>query len=204
MATVNVVVRTLRQVNREIEAGGAHSALVGGLAVSARGHPRYTADIDLAVAVADDRHAQALVNGLLKEGFQIRSLIEQEATGRIATVRLDSPGAEGRSITVDLLFASCGIEPEIVAGATVLTGSTVPLPIASIGHLIAMKLLSDSPERLQDRLDLQYLLSRATPEDLRLAADAVSMIEARGFNRGRDLRGALENWMARPSADNGP
>jgi hypothetical protein len=37
-------------------------ALVGGLAVSVRTEPRFTRDVDLAVAVFDDNEAEALIH----------------------------------------------------------------------------------------------------------------------------------------------
>jgi hypothetical protein len=43
-------------------------ALVGGWAVSVRVEPRFTRDIDLAVAVAGDAQAEALVSALATEG----------------------------------------------------------------------------------------------------------------------------------------
>jgi len=46
--------------------------------------------------------------------------VEQEATRRLATIRLIPPGERERGVVVDLLFASSGIEREIVAGAQVV------------------------------------------------------------------------------------
>ena len=45
----------LRQVARDLERAGCRWALLGGLAVSVRAEPRFTRDIDLAVAVESDR-----------------------------------------------------------------------------------------------------------------------------------------------------
>jgi hypothetical protein len=63
--------------------------------------------------VTTDSEAEALVGALRQVGYELKAVVEQEATGRMATVRL--VGA-GRCI-VDLLFASSGIEAEIVAAA---------------------------------------------------------------------------------------
>ena len=69
--------------------------------------------------------------------------MEQEATSRLATVRLVSPGQTASGVVVDLLFASSGIEPEIVAAADPLeVFPGVTLPVACRGHLIALKTLS--------------------------------------------------------------
>lgn len=97
---------------------GRRFAMVGGLATSLRGEPRTTRDVDLAVAVASDAEAESLVRDLAARDYRIVTILEQEATGRLATVRLVSP-IDGTTV-VDLMFASCGIEPEIVAAATIV------------------------------------------------------------------------------------
>jgi hypothetical protein len=66
-------------------------AVVGGLAVSARTEPRLTRDIDLAVAVADDREAEGLVKALVARGFAVEATVEQEAIARLATLARRSP-----------------------------------------------------------------------------------------------------------------
>ena len=59
-------------------------ALIGGLAVSAVTEPRFTRDTDLAVVVADDADAEALINELRLRGYAIGAVLEQSATGRLA------------------------------------------------------------------------------------------------------------------------
>lgn len=81
--------------------------MVGGLAVSARGEPRFTRDIDLALAVADDAMAEARVRDLVGRGYRVLASIEQEATGRLATVRLEAPGENAQGVVVDLLNPHC-------------------------------------------------------------------------------------------------
>ncbi len=68
-------------------------------------------DVDIAVAVRSDNEAEQLVHTLQQRGYNLVGVIEQTATGRLATARLSSPGESG--VLVDLLFASSGIEPEI-------------------------------------------------------------------------------------------
>jgi len=93
---------------------------------------------------------------------------------------------------VDLLFASCGIEVEIVAMAEdTALAPELTVPVAQTGHLIAMKLLSDAPRRPQDRVDLVRLFQESTAADLAVAAEAVALIQSRGFARGRDLGAAV-------------
>lgn len=168
-------------------------ALVGGIAVSTRTEPRFTRDLDFAVAVADDDAAEAYVWRLRQAGYQLGATIEQVAQGRLSTVRLRF---EGRGPVLDLLFAASGIEPEVVAAAEPIEiGESVVAPVARVGHLIAMKLVSiDDARRPRDRDDLTKLAAVASPEEWARAAASVDLIEARGFTRGRDLRAALATW----------
>ncbi len=97
---------------------------------------------------------------------------------------------------IDLLFTSSGIEPEICREAErleIAPGLTVPM--AQAGHLVAMKLLALAPDRPQDGVDLQALVSQLTPADRKRAFDAVARIEARGTNRGKALGAELGRWL---------
>lgn len=115
--------------------------------------------------------------------------VEQQATGRLATVRLIPPGEDAEGIVLDLLFASSGIESEVALAAEIL--EILPglrLPVARTGHLIAMKVLSrDDARRPTDLADLRSLIARASRADLEEAERALSLITERGFHRNRDL-----------------
>ncbi len=185
----------LRRICGDLAQSGIACALVGGLAVSARTEPRFTKDLDLAVAVARDRDAEALIDFLRLRGYRIDALVEQEAAGRLATVRLIPP--EQPSLFVDLLFASSGIEQEIVAAADpieVIEGLVVR--VATIAHLIATKVLSrDDDRRPQDRMDLAALLNDASESDLTAAQEALRTIQERGYHRGKNLLLELEELL---------
>ncbi|MFF3226725.1 nucleotidyl transferase AbiEii/AbiGii toxin family protein [Nocardia suismassiliense] len=188
---MNQLEAALRRAASDLGRHGYGWALVGGFAVSARSAPRFTHDIDVAVAVADDRSAEELVRLLIGEGYGFYASVEHD-NGRLATVRLIR-AIDGVSVLVDILFASSGIEPEIVQAAEnleIVAGLT--LPVATTGHLIALKLLArDDVSRPQDLADLRGLLEAATPDDVSQAEEAVDLITERGFNRDRDLRAAL-------------
>ena len=196
---MNVVEAALRRAASDLDRHARKWALVGGFAVSARAEPRFTRDVDVAVTVPDDSAAEHLVRALLSVGYQLAASVEQETTGRLATVRLVSSVADAGDVIVDVLFASSGIEAEIVAGAEpleILEGFTVP--VASTGHLIALKLLSrDDETRPQDLADLHALLATAMSEDIELARVSVGLIADRAFDRGRDLKTALEDALRR-------
>lgn len=195
---MNPLETVLRRVADDLTAADRPFALVGGLAVSVRTEPRFTRDADLAVAVRDDADAEALVSALRARGYLDLAVLEQEATGRMATVRLTLSTMPSAPV-VDLLFASSGIESEVVANADpveVLRGLTIR--VATTADLIALKLLSrDEIERPQDLVDLRALVRVASEAELERARVALALIAARGYHRGRDLTGELAAIVGR-------
>jgi len=167
---------------------GARFALVGGLAVSVWGEPRYTRHVDLAVGVDLDDEAEQLIRELSARDYEIVTIMEQTRTNRLATARLRR--AEDRSVLIDLLFASSGIERELAAAAVRIDD----VPVGPVGHLLALKVLSESDRRLQDRIDIQQLAKVATDEDWRTAEAMVRLIKERRFHRGRALLTRLRRW----------
>jgi predicted nucleotidyltransferase len=184
----------LRRVGHDLGAIGVPWALVGGFAVSARAEARFTRDVDLAVVVENDSEAEQLVSALLANRYRLIASVEQDATGRLATVRLVPPGLDDDGTVVDLLFASSGIEAEITVAADILEiVPGVAAPVARTGHLIALKLLSrDDETRPTDAADLRALRAVADPVELDRAREGVRLIEERGYSRGRDLVAALD------------
>ena len=185
----------LRQIVGDLGDLGPPWALVGGLAVCARAEPRPTVDIDIAVAVPDDATAKARVCDLLAVGYRLRESIVHDQTGRLATVRLLSPVA-GEDVAVDLFFASSGVEAEVVGAAESLEVSPgLTIPVARIGHLIAVKLCWRASAKRDS--DLRTLIERAGAEDLEDARHLIAAMTERGYHRGRDLGAALDSWLAR-------
>ena len=179
----------------DLDSLGFGWALIGGLAVSARSQPRFTADVDLAVAVSDDDDAEGLIRELRRRGWQVEALVERESVGRLAAVRL--VGDEDATPVVDLLFASSGLEAEIVEGAEILdVFPEQSVPVAGVGHLVALKLLARDEDRPQDAADLRALADVAGEHDLATAQVAVSLIQRRGFARRRDLEAARAEFVS--------
>jgi len=199
---VTRLLAALLQATRDLRDLDQRWALVGGLAVSARAEPRTTRDVDLVVAVSGDSQAEKLVRNLRARGYTLVEHLEQDATGRLATVRFIAPGEDEEGVLVDLLFASSGVEPEIVAQAEEMEiAAGIALPIATTGHLIALKLLArDDRLRPQDFDDLMALLKEASTEDVAQAREALRLVIERGYNRGRsDLLEQLGQLVAEHS-----
>jgi hypothetical protein len=181
------VLEAVRAAHDHLTAAGLPHALVGGLAVSARGHLRFTRDADFAVCVAGDAEAQRVVLALTAAAaFSIVALVEQEATGRIAMVHLRHAGG----VRVDLMFASCGLEADIVSRAEVLP--LVPglsIPVAAAIDLVAMKVLSFHPlRRATDLQDLMALVPTLSQTERVAVAAALRAIDAAGCGRNLDLQ----------------
>lgn len=190
----------LRVINSELANAHVSFALVGGLAVSARTEPRFTRDADLAVAVSSDTEAEALIHTLRNRGYGIEAVVEQNAVGRLATVRLTRSG-QPQAPVIDLLFASSGIEREVVTEAEAIELlPNLTVAVARAGHLIALKVLSrDDVRRPQDLVDLRALLRVAPSTELARARGALALIAARGYHRGRDLLRDLQQLLDAPS-----
>jgi len=181
----------LRRAVADLNTLKAQWALIGGLAISVRSVPRFTKDLDFAVAVAGDSEAEDVVHRLGGRGYRPVELLEQEYVKRMSGVRLERGGSD---VVVDLLFASSGIEGEVVAGATRLEVlPQLTAPVATTGHLIALKVLAG---RNQDLTDLEALIPGASAADLDVARSAVRLIQARGFNREQDVVADLDKLIA--------
>jgi len=154
----------LRRAVADLGDAGARFALVGGLAISVRTEPRFTRDADLVVAVADDGEAEGLIRRLQSDGYTVSATVEREVLGRLATVRLTPPRSADVSV-VDLLFASSGIESEVVAQAeSIEILPTLIVPVAQVDHLIALvaAYLSSSVATVRTRIVSSVSSTRRT------------------------------------------
>lgn len=88
---MNTLEAALRRLAADLDSHHRKWALVGGFAVSARAEPRFTRDIDVAVLVRDDADSEDLVRSLLAQRYRLLASVEQDQTGRLATVRLACP-----------------------------------------------------------------------------------------------------------------
>jgi hypothetical protein len=184
---------SLARIAKLLNEGGTPFALVGGLAVSVRGQVRFTRDVDIAISVDSDREVEQLVHRLGAQGYQPRAVVEQDAVGRIATVRLAAPDG----VIVDLLAASSGIEAEVVSTAAIVDITPAgPIPVARAEELVAMKVLASAPARGQDQIDLDGLLRVNLDLDLDRVRALLSLVVARGYHRGEDLRAKLDRVLA--------
>jgi len=182
-----IIERTLKELNIQW-------ALVGGLAVSTHANPRFTNDIDISVSVQSDHEVEQVVFQLQQKQWKAEQILEDEGKNYISTVRFVH--FEHPDIFVDLLFASSGIETEIVEGSICLeVFPDIHVHVAQLGHLLALKILSEQEGRAQDTVDIHSLLNEADETDIQLAKEACALITNRGFNRKKALTQLLEQRL---------
>ena len=143
--------------------------------------------------MASDADAEQLIFELKSSGHQPIATVEHEERHRLSTIRLLSPSG----VKLDLLFASCGIEREIVERATIVAlPHAGNVPVAEAEELLAMKVLSMTDRRLQDRIDAVRLIACNPELDLARVRQNLLTIRERGFDRGEDLEGKLASVLA--------
>ncbi|MCA0438301.1 MAG: nucleotidyl transferase AbiEii/AbiGii toxin family protein [Actinobacteria bacterium] len=190
----DALLASLSRLTRDLHSAAVQWALIGGFAVSARAEPRFTRDVDVCVLVDDDAGAERTTYAMGGLGYRVEALIEHEYADRLATVRLESPVTGG--VLVDMLFASSGIEPEVVAAAEAL--ELVPglvVPVARAAHLVVLKLLARDASRPQDDMDLRALRAVLTAGDADDVRRLAALVTSRGFHRERDLMGLAEDYL---------
>ncbi len=190
--TTEELLSTLTKLIEDLRLARKDCALVGGIAVSVRSEVRFTRDVDVAVLVQNDADAERLVSGLSNAGYVAIATVEQEDVGRLATARIMAP----TGVAVDLMFAHSGIESEIVKGASIVDiPEAGAIPVAAPEELLAMKILSMTEARLQDRIDAERLVTRNPELDLDRVRANLQLIEERGFHREQVLSKKLEDLL---------
>lgn len=181
----------LEEVERSFEKIGRPWALVGALAVAARSEARATLDIDVAVAVEDPEQASEVVSSLRVMGYAWQSEV-----GGFMTSFLVPAGPEA-GLRLDVLFSLAGIEAEVAKRAErieILPG--LEIPVASLGDLIAMKLLgAGEPGREHDWRDLRSLVARASDEDLEVTLAAIASLGIQGRASAHQLEARLRSVL---------
>jgi len=191
----------LKRIIADLESIDVAYALVGGIAYGVRAEPRFTRDIDLTLVADSDQQAQQITGQFVRCGYLPEMEIANRHTGALATFRMRNRQPVAgipveQSPFIDLLFSHCGIEKETIDAST----PTEPFPgvitpTATVPYLLAMKVLSESDRRLQDRIDLQNLIAVATQDDLSMVPGLLDLIDQRGFANGKDLQAVFDRFL---------
>lgn len=142
---------TLADTVHFLEARQVAYALIGGLAVSLRGQPRVTADVDLVIA-ADIGQALALVTAL--KGTNLKPLFDdvEEVVEQALILPLRH---RQTNVKIDLALGLSGFEQQAIRRAERLPVAGSMVAVATAEDLIIMKALAG---RAQDEQDLQGLV----------------------------------------------
>ena len=133
---------------------GVEYLIVGGYALAAHGHPRYTGDLDIWIR-PNDGNIDSLLDVLARFGFGSLGLTRDDFLQPGAIVQLGDPPSR-----IDLLTAIDGVEFDLCqARRVVMTISGVDLPIIGLDEFRANKRASG---RAKDLADLESL---GSPED---------------------------------------
>jgi nucleotidyltransferase AbiEii toxin of type IV toxin-antitoxin system len=163
--------RELDVVDKFFARGGFRAAVIGGVALTAYGHPRMTLDLDM---VTEAGAQETLVEFMESQGFETLHRSSGYSNHRHSDRnrgRVDFMYVGGH--TTDKLFASAKTLPG-PGGRSIL----VPKP----EHLIAMKVqaMKDAPERTwEDLVDIAYLfrLDGVNRDEVRRYFETAGLIE---------------------------
>lgn len=142
---------TLADAIRLLESRGVPCAVIGGLAVSLRGLPRMTVDVDLVIH-ADVEDGLRLARDLPSTPFAplFEGVEEVVTSAFILPLRHRVTG-----VRVDLAIGMSGFERDAVRRAMPVVVGEVTVPVVSVEDLLVMKALAARP---QDEADIRGLI----------------------------------------------
>ena len=145
------LLQALRAVSQWLEAGTTPGALIGGVAASIQGRPRFTDDIDVLVLLEREKWGEFLAAGR-ECGIvaRIDDPIEFAETSRVLLVSHEPSG-----IQIDVVLGALPLEEEIVHGATKAKIAGDVVPLATPESIIVMKAIAG---RARDVADIENLL----------------------------------------------
>lgn len=142
----------LKDLMRWLDSEEIGSAIIGGIAVSIRGRPRLTHDID-AVVLGDEIGWERVVESAARHGFVSRTeedLLDFAARSRVLLLRHRRSG-----IDLDVSLGGLPFEYEMVERSSIVDVGSLPLRIVSAEDLLVMKALA---RREKDMADIEGIL----------------------------------------------
>lgn len=141
--------RDFKEFVESLNANGVRYLVVGGYAVSAHGHPRYTKDLDVWIEVSAENARRMLV-ALADFGFGDLGLRDRDFLEPGSVVQLGHPPQR-----IDLLTSVSGVSFEQCYTARVeIELDGVRVNFIDLGNLLRTK---EAAGRLQDRADIEAL-----------------------------------------------
>lgn len=152
-ATVRPLLNALAAVQLVLDAWSERGVIIGGVAASLLGRPRYTADVDAVVLVSTEELPE-FTAVTLQAGLMPR-VPNAEAFARRNRVLLLRHAESG--VDVDISLGTLPFEEQAVARATMVQVSGLALRLVTPEDLIIMKAVA---HRRQDMEDIQAVIER--------------------------------------------
>src|ERR1044071_1840284 len=132
----------MRWMTRERIAG----TIVGAVAVSIRGQPRNTDDVD-AVVLGDTTSWERVLESAARYGFvpRIDDVLDFAAHSRVLLLRHEPSGVD-----VDVSLGALPFEREMIERSTIVKVSGLQLRLSSAEDLVIMKALARRPKDIAD------------------------------------------------------
>ncbi len=138
--------RTLRDLGAFFASARVSYAVIGGIAVSFRGEPRFTADIDV-VAGMDCDAAIALLGSADRARF---APLFPDAEDVVRTAFILPLRHRETLVTVDVSIGLTGYERRVIARAPRERVADLLVPVATAEDLIVMKIFAGRPRDAED------------------------------------------------------
>ena len=158
-AALAPLLQALRDLVRWLQDTQTSGTVIGGVAASILGRPRFTRDIDVVVIVEEEEWAEFLSSGS-SFGFQPRrsDALEFARKTRVLWVRHEQSG-----IDVDVSFGSLPFEKELIARAVLMDVGGARAPLPTVEDLIILKAVA---HRSRDLVDIESLVEVNTRLDV--------------------------------------
>jgi hypothetical protein len=144
-----MLTKDFKEFSASLNASGAEYLVVGGYALAAHGHPRYTGDLDFWIGTARS-NARRVLEALARFGFGSLQITEEDLSRPDSVVQLGVPPNR-----IDLLTSIDGVSfADCYARQMPVDVDGVVLNFISLEDLKANKRASG---RMKDRADLEEL-----------------------------------------------
>jgi predicted nucleotidyltransferase len=146
LAPLAPLLAALRDLLAWLESSGVRGAVIGGIAASLLGRPRFTHDIDIVVLLEEEKWKEFLASGS-RFGFRPRraDALAFARENRVLLIR-----HEPSSIDVDVSIGSLTFEKELIARTVFVNAGGLRIPLPTVEDLIIMKAVAHRPLDLED------------------------------------------------------
>ena len=152
-------------------------ALIGGMAVAARGFPRATKDLDFLINSDEDFFRKEFAKKLKDEGYNVELYKGQFDDPLRALIRIFD---NHKNPLVDFILIHWKWQETIIDSAEKLSLGNIFVPIAKTEDLVVLKLKASSP---RDLLDVEELLKIASYSGQLDKSRLISLAKSAGVDK---------------------